>query len=786
MKKNKRNLIKTSKIWIRNSVFVITILITALYCSKNVSADWNETDYIEYYQNHSGDISLSDIDEYIENPVMVNRTRTVLPSAYGNTNKPVYNQGASPTCWAFSSASMFEYAVDKRTNVTTTSFSVEHIVEKLSEVGKCGFTKTDKAGGDSRYVASYFVSGYGPVNAQNYPWGDDIELDHNYDFGRAEYRAKDIMYIASERSSDGTLNENTNKTIKQAIYDNGAVVVSVYIGSEYWGSDGKSFYVNTAGKATNHSVLIVGWDDNWSKTKFKNQPQNNGAWLIRNSWGASVEDNGYYWLSYEDLSMFPKYTICDYEEFEDTEKVYNLDESGSNTVIGSSLQQRGFMNVFDIENNEEIKEVTFFESSLTASYQVYYVPINNNGNPNLSEKIAISDIENIEYSGYHTIDIETSISLQHGQKCGIMIYLWDSSGCNIGMERTLNGVTQATINAGESYFCYSNNTYTDIVNSGSFNETWGNLSIKLITENRSINISECQVTNVTSKTYTGSAINQLPIITYGNSILVENIDYTLTYSNNVSAGTANMQIKGIGDYTGEVGYTFEINKVNVSTCNIVYEEIQGYTGSSVEPIMSIQYNNSELILGQDYGISHVQCINIGKGTIVIVGLGNFTGTKIINFTITNDLSYATVEDIPNFEYNGSVPSVQPSVKIGSVTLTQNTDYVVTVAPHYDRTKADTYYYYVIGMNNYTGQIFKTFTIYPTNISNAAISNIEAQTYSGSEIKPKPTVTFDGNILTENVDYTLSYENNINMGTASVTISGLGNFTGSVTKTFSIY
>jgi hypothetical protein len=90
------------------------------------------------------------------------------------------------------------------------------------------------------------------------------------------------------------------------------------------------------------------------------------------------------------------------------------------------------------------------------------------------------------------------------------------------------------------------------------------------------------------------------------------------------------------------------------------------------------------------------------------------------------------------------------------------------------------------MNNYTGQIFKTFTIYPTNISNAAISNIEAQTYSGSEIKPKPTVTFDGNILTENVDYTLSYENNINMGTASVTISGLGNFTGSVTKTFSIY
>lgn len=152
----------------------------------------------------------SPIDEFIENPVAQTRATVNLPSVYGNTSKSVYNQGGSPTCWAFASTSAFEYAVDKKNNIMTTSFSVEHLVEKLSIVGNCGFVQTQKRGLDTKAPAAYFISGYGPADAEKYPWGDDNNLIENYDFGRTEYRATDIRYIDDECDENGILTNNTN------------------------------------------------------------------------------------------------------------------------------------------------------------------------------------------------------------------------------------------------------------------------------------------------------------------------------------------------------------------------------------------------------------------------------------------------------------------------------------------------------------------------------------------------------------------------------------------------
>ena len=74
----------------------------------------------------------------------------------------------------------------------------------------------------------------------------------------------------------------------------------------------------------NHAVVIVGWDDNYDKSNFLQKPKNNGAFLVRNSWGTN--DHGYYWVSYEDKSIVPTYTIQDYEKTASNERIYNLEE----------------------------------------------------------------------------------------------------------------------------------------------------------------------------------------------------------------------------------------------------------------------------------------------------------------------------------------------------------------------------------------------------------------------------------------------------------------------------
>ncbi|MBQ6258179.1 MAG: hypothetical protein IJJ79_00700, partial [Lachnospiraceae bacterium] len=80
---------------------------------------------------------------------------------------------------------------------------------------------------------------------------------------------------------------------------------------------------------------------------------------------------------------------------------------------------------------------------------------------------------------------------------------------------------------------------------------------------------------------------------------------------------------------------------------------------------------------------------------------------------------------------------------------------------------------------------KTFTITPANITVSMIGDIGDQIYTGDEIKPEPTVTFNKTVLTKGTDYDVTYENNVNAGTGRVTITGKGNFTATAGKSFKI-
>ncbi len=189
----------------------------------------------------------------------------------------------------------------------------------------------------------------------------------------------------------------------------------------------------------------------------------------------------------------------------------------------------------------------------------------------------------------------------------------------------------------------------------------------------------------------------------------------------------------------------------------------------------------------------------GKGkTVTISGL-TLTGAAEDNYTLAAEgqQSSATADIDPkvvtfdvtlektSVEYNGAEQAPAVTVKDGSTVLTADKDYTVTVNPAVCK-DAGEYTVTVAGAGNYAGSTAadQTYTITPKALSDAMVSGLEDQTYSGKAIEP---VTLkDGDTeLKVGTDYTITYASNTDAGTASVTVTGAGNYSGTLNKTFSI-
>jgi len=297
------------------------------------------------------------------------------------------------------------------------------------------------------------------------------------------------------------------------------------------------------------------------------------------------------------------------------------------------------------------------------------------------------------------------------------------------------------------------------------------------------NASGLTINSIAAVTYNGSA--QTPTVTVkdGSTTLTSGTHYTVSYSNNINAGTATVTVTGMGNYTGTKTANFTINAKSASNLTISSIAARTYTGSAITPIVTVKNGNVTLTSGTDYTVSYSNNINAGTATVTITGKGNYTGTQSANFTINpKNASNLTISDIAAVTYNGSAQTPTVTVKDGSTTLTSGTHYTVSYS---NNTNAGTATVTVTGKGNYTGTNTANFTISARSASNLTISSITAQTYTGSALTPAVTVKDGQTTLVKDIDYTVSYSNNIDVGTATVTITGKGNYTGTKTANFTI-
>ncbi len=295
------------------------------------------------------------------------------------------------------------------------------------------------------------------------------------------------------------------------------------------------------------------------------------------------------------------------------------------------------------------------------------------------------------------------------------------------------------------------------------------------------------VTGISNATYTGSAITQPNLVVkVGTKTLTLGTDYTVSYSNNTAAGTATLTITGKGSYKGTITKTFTISKASVSGATVSGLSNQTYTGSAITLTgLVVKVGGRTLVAGTDYTVTYSNNTAVGTATVTITGKGNYTGTISKTFSIVAlSIADATVTGISNATYTGSAIT-QPNmvVKVGTKTLVLGTDYTVTYSAN---TAAGTATITITGKGNYGGTLTKTFTISKASVSGATVSGLSNQTYTGSAITLSSLVVKVGTrTLVAGTDYTVAYSNNTAVGTATVTITGKGNYTGTISKTFSI-
>ena len=164
-------------------------------------------------------------------------------------------------------------------------------------------------------------------------------------------------------------------------------------------------------------------------------------------------------------------------------------------------------------------------------------------------------------------------------------------------------------------------------------------------------LKDVRVYQLSDKAYTGKPVIQdLEVCTPQYLItLKEGTDYTVSYQDNVNAGTATVIIRGIGRYTGSTSRTFKIYKtaepkataIGKASASVIKN--QTYTGKALKPTVKLTFGGKTLTAGTDYTLHYKANKAVGTATVTVTGIDNFTGTKKLTFQIIKAANPMTVK-----------------------------------------------------------------------------------------------------------------------------------------------
>lgn len=406
-------------------------------------------------------------------------TYALYPGTY-NANEEgfvtdVKNQRNTSLCWAFSLASNLETSLLTRgqkyydlSEEQLAYFWANRVNDPLGNTPNDKITRTQSNyhGTGNGRVASFFLSTWSgmtteekvPFQSSAVTWPDSLAYD------------------TSAYMEDAIFSQYTVERTKQLLMEYNSVSAMIYMLDNYYYPDTASYSCPQSG-LVNHAVTIVGWDDTYSKENFPSASgvNNDGAWIVKNSYGKNWGKNGYFYLSYEDKSItnLVSNTAATTPAYPNN---YFYDGAAAGTVtFPSKTINNGYYvsNIFKVTagngKDEELGEIVTAVPQDNTDFQIQvYTDLKNTSDPTSGTPAYAEPVDYTQpLAGIHTIHLNTPVKIPQGTFYSVVIRIPDGSN-KFYVEKTTTSTSWFTATAGidpdQSFFSTSGKKWYDAGN----------------------------------------------------------------------------------------------------------------------------------------------------------------------------------------------------------------------------------------------------------------------------------------------------------------------------------